>query len=535
MSDTTGLRTPAQVIADILASHDIRLEHPDDCLAEAEYWLQTPGLDDLQLVDWRSLPFITIDNPGSRDLDQALLIEQSRHGYRVRYALADASYYVRPGSALFREALLRGATYYTPLIAAPMLPVILSEGLVSLNPRQDRRALVFDMLLDTNGNLQRTTIVRASIHSQAQLTYAGVQDFLDADDKAQAHAFNDKPFTASIRLLKTVGEQLIELAKARNVVPFERIEANITVEDEPPRFSIRQRRRYATEKYNEQISLLCNMQGALLLAGYLTSSNELQAIFRVHDAPLDGRLSDLRRRLDSLADLHSLGPEFRWHKGRTLADYVAALPETTTYDRIVQAIERQILISNRASEFRAEPGRHHALGADSYARFSSPMREVVGIYTHKELLEVLTARGIAAENDEIHQSLALREQVVEVANRAKQTQKQIDKAIEFEVIETLLDGDLNQSPRPLHCGTIVGIKTDRLYIAVDAFAVGLKVYRQDLEAQYKTDYTFDGVQGLPVDSDKPRWRLGDGVRLSARHYDSEHRRYVLDIHVLGDS
>jgi len=176
---TTANNSPLQsridadkAIRQILAQHKIDIQHSDACLAEAEQRQNEPGLDDAKLAQWHTLPFITIDNPDSRDLDQALLIEPAAdNGYRVRYALADAAYYVPPGSALFKEALRRGVTYYTPLLAAPMLPESLSSGLISLNPHEDRRALVFDMLLKDDGQVLNTSIVRALIRSAGKSNY----------------------------------------------------------------------------------------------------------------------------------------------------------------------------------------------------------------------------------------------------------------------------------------------------------------------------------------------------------------------------
>ncbi len=176
LHDTTSLPSPKDVVADALQTLEIDTAHSSESLAETRHWLANPGVDDPVLVDWTRLPFVTIDNPDSRDLDQALLIERHENsGYRVRYALADAAYYVRPGSALFNEALDRGTTYYTPILAVPMLPVELSEGLVSLNPMVDRRALVFDMIVNERATVTRTSIVRARIHSQAKLDYLCVR------------------------------------------------------------------------------------------------------------------------------------------------------------------------------------------------------------------------------------------------------------------------------------------------------------------------------------------------------------------------
>ena len=103
-------------ILETLDSLELHTEHSNKAMSEADHWLANPGHDDPTLDDLTALPFVTIDNPDSRDLDQALYIEETADGYRLRYALADAAYYVRPGSALFDEALQRGAIFYLSLI-----------------------------------------------------------------------------------------------------------------------------------------------------------------------------------------------------------------------------------------------------------------------------------------------------------------------------------------------------------------------------------------------------------------------------------
>ena len=160
-----------RAIRKILAQFKIQIEHPQACLQEAAHRANNPGFDDADLEQWQDQAFVTIDNPDSRDLDQALLIECNENsGYRVRYALADAAFYVPPGSALFKEALERGVTYYTPLLAAPMLPTSLSEDLVSLNPNKLRRALVFYILMREDASVASVSEVRALILSQGKLS-----------------------------------------------------------------------------------------------------------------------------------------------------------------------------------------------------------------------------------------------------------------------------------------------------------------------------------------------------------------------------
>lgn len=533
MSKIQNRKDAEQAIRQILAQFKIDIQHPDDCVVEAEHRQANPGLDDPALVQWQALPFITIDNPDSRDLDQALLIETTADsGYRVRYALADAAYYVPPGSALFREAMRRGVTYYTPLLAAPMLPESLSSGLISLNPDVERRALVFDIQLREDGFVLNASVTRALIRSQGKLSYESVQHYLDAEKAGLEHEYTNTAFALSLQLLREVGEKLIQRARDRDVIPFNRSEAQIELTDTGIKMT--QRHRVRTEKYNEQISLLCNMQGAELLKGLSQDNDELQAIFRAHDAPLAGRLRSLRQLLNAFADHASLDDQWRWDKEQSLADYVVSLPDNADTHGKVLAIERQILVSNQASEYRSEPGRHHALAASSYARFSAPMREIVGIFTHKELLEALGVEpsGYASDASDANSALndhALREEIIAIANQSRKTQKQINKAVEFFALQSVLEADLQINPRPERHAVIMGFRRDRIYLACDAIAVDLKVSKADVEAQYQTTYEFSDFAALPASDDAPILRLGDSVALSTHAFDKKTSRFQINL------
>jgi len=498
-----------------LQALEISVEHSPESLAETKFWLTHDGLDDPALKDLTHLPFVTIDNENSRDLDQALTIQKNDNGYKVLYALADAAYYIRPDSALFAEALQRGTTYYTPLMAAPMLPTELSEGLISLNPDVLRRSLVFDMTLDANAVVTQCQIVRARIRSQAKLNYAGVQKWLDTCET------DTQPYHQSLRLLREVGSKLIAASETRGVIRFNRTETHIQVRGTPPHLSASVRSRYDTERYNEQISLICNMQGSELLLGFAGVTDVMHAIFRVHEAPLRKNLKQLKDTLDALANILDDADRWRWQDGQSLAQYVEGLPTEPHHAKRVRAIERQIMQAQRGSSFTPEPGEHHALKAASYARFSSPMREVVGIFTHKELLEAL--HGDKFDNDADH---ILREQVIESANAARQKQRQLDKRMEFVALQIVFNADLNAEDTPWHTGTIVGMRADKLYINLDNMALDVKIYRDDLDNAYSTSYTIGDVRAEAVDQVSPIWTLGQSIQLRVKSFDASTARYM---------
>ena len=157
------------------------------------------------------------------------------------------------------------------------------------------------------------------------------------------------------------------------------------------------------------------------------------------------------------------------------------------------------------------------------------MREVAGIFTHKELLEALQPGDQAADRDTHHDDEQLRAQVIAAANRAKQTQKRIDKAIGFEVIASLLQADLASAAPPARPATLVGLRDDRLYLALDELALDLKLDLADLEAQQGCDYTLTDIAALPADPTRPSWHLGDSVGVSVLRYEETRERFVLTL------
>ena len=528
---------PHTLIHQALQSLEISLEHSTACIEETNYWLKHDGLDDPQLLDLTHLPFVTIDNENSRDLDQAVHIDRTDQGYRVMYALADAAYYISPGSALFDEALKRGTSYYTPLLSAAMLPTALSEGLISLNPNVERRSLVFDISLDNQAAVTNCTIERAKIKSHAKLSYEGVQDWLDSD--AEAGSATSEPFYDSLRLLKEVGIKLINAGEVRGIISFDRSETQIGISGSPPQLVPKRRKRFDTERYNEQLSLLCNMQGAEILLGLAGVSDAVQAVFRVHEAPLRKSLTRLRRVLDAIADTYHADERWRWKNGQSLAEFVNTLPPDPRHQRRVRAIQRQIMQAQRSSQFTPEPGEHHALKVCSYARFSSPMRELVGIFTHKELLEALNGRAFTEkrtdkQEEDNHNDEVLREQVIIAANRAKQKQRQLDKKIEFAALVSLFSRELELPDTPWHPGTLIGMRSDKLYISLDDFALDVKVYKDDLDEDWNTAYTFSDASAQPANTlenatsntKAPVWQLGEGVKLRILSLDSQRQRLV---------
>ena len=484
--------TPPDVL-DLVARLGLDPELPEACQAEAETLLASPGIDDPSLEDLTGLPFVTIDEPHSKDLDQALYIEPFESGWRAWYAIADAAHFIHPDSALFAEALRRGATYYLPGLVVPMLPKILCEDLVSLNPGVDRRALVFRIELDAHGVARRADIVRARVHSRAKLHYDGVQAFLDGT--GPSGCAEAEP---SLRALVGMGLARMTEAESRDVVRVHRREKDLVVDGKPLVVRAVEDPRNDVERFNEQLSLMANIEGARVLAA--NPAPHVQPVYRTHQPPAKHRIWKLQKRVRQI--VRGRDASLVWQRGESLANYLRRLPPGP----VRQAISRQAMRASGRSGFAGEPAPHHGVGADVYARFTAPMREVVGVFVHKEMWELLAGTGRVDPD--------VQAQVIDAARRAKSLQRKIDGACERLALDQLF------ASRSDFSAVLLGLDEGKAYVCLDDPPLDAKLYLRDLPGA-----SIHGVE-LRIDG-RTVARVGDRIGVRVDGLDPERNRWTL--------
>ena len=497
--------------------------------------------------DLRAIPFVTVDGFSTRDLDQALYIGTPGDGFdhlcRPRgdavliawYAIADASWFVRPGTALYREALKRGTSVYFAGMSVPMLPGAFSQGIVSLNEDVDRRALVFVMQIDAAGVCLETRLIRARIHSRAKLVDTDVSAFLA--DPAH-HAFGNTEFAQSLLNMKKLGLLRMAESRMRNVVHFNRVSLEVKLNRAKTEFVLGLDERLDVDLYNEQLSLLCNMEGAKILNRLAATDPEVLAIFRNHEAPSIRDVDDLAVFIRNIVSAQGMPDCWYWDRNaRSLADYFESLPaESCSFDpdappeiqrmyRVRQAIERQVLMVQRRSIFSTDAGMHSALGVNPYARFSAPMREIVGIFTHKEAIEAEFGTQPALDREA---NAALRQRVIESSNFARNIQREVDKAIDSCAIDHAIRDDfkLNPAKRPHRRGTILGMKASALYVRLDMPPIELKVHIRDIIDATGENWTLnDEMTIFTNDSKTKQYVVGDSIELVVSSYQADKKKW----------
>lgn len=383
---------------------------PAAALTEAKDIAARWRLDDPALVDLTHEPFFAIDNHGSRDIDQAMrLTRKPDGGFVLQYALADMSSYVKPGMALWDEAMERGASFYIPGISVPMQPRDICERAVSLNAHEVHRALVITVELDKDGVVEKTSSALAKIQSRAQLTYPGVSEHLEkgapltVDEHGQSVPASVKEQLATFEALGTV---LRGRARERGVVEVERRDMRIGLDG--GRFVLHEVDGDRASLLNAELSILANCAGAALLAKPGLPGIEVPGIFRVHAPPAPEKLQALRRQLGAIIDANGAPSSWKWQREETLARWVErlrALPTTPRERSLSRALQGQVLGVQVSSEYARDPGLHSGLMVEGYGRFSAPMREAVGVLSHATLVQLESLKRVAALVGDDHPAL----------------------------------------------------------------------------------------------------------------------------------
>ncbi len=305
-------------------------------------------------IDRTDLELVTIDPPGSRDLDQAMHLERTDNGYLLHYAIADVAAQIEPGSALDSEARTRGETIYLPDGSVPLHPLVFSEGSASLLPNEIRPAALWRIETDGDANPVSWSVQRALVKSMRQLTYREAQGAADAGDPHP-----------SIAVLPEFGRKRRDLGLARGAIELNLPEQEV-VRGRNGDWELGIEARTETDGWNAQISLLTGICAAqIMLDGGVGILRTLP--------PADG---DVRRWIRRTADALGLP----WASDTPIGAQLAALDPcaTTTLAMMTQATT--LLRGASYLVFDGERPDDQAAGhagiAAPYAHVTAPLRRL---------------------------------------------------------------------------------------------------------------------------------------------------------------
>lgn len=350
------LSASAAALAPVFAALRQRLEvpgrFPRDALAEAEAATSQPPHHDFDRTD---LEMVTIDPPGSMDLDQALHLARRGSGFRVHYAIADVGSFVPPGGALDQCVHHRGVTHYGPDQRSPLHPNTLGEAAASLLPESTRPAMLWQIDLDSQGQLDRARVRRAMVRSRARSSYEAVATALAHDTAGQM-----------LSLLPLVGQARREVAADRGGIDLPLPDQEVVADADG--YHLELRRQLQVERDNAQLSLLTGIAAARIMR---TGRVGIQRTL-----PRAGEHTINRLR----AAANGLG--ISWPGDMSFPDLVRTLdPDRATHAVFLD----ETTVAFRGAGYKAYDGsrppdiQHAGIAAD-YAHVTAPLRRLVDRY-----------------------------------------------------------------------------------------------------------------------------------------------------------
>ncbi len=331
---------------------EVRQGFSEDVLAEATAAVADP---DLPQRDETYIEFITIDPPGSMDLDQALQIERINEGdarFRVRYAIADVPAFVAAGGVVDEEVRLRGQTIYCPDTRVPLHPMVISEEAASLLPDATRPAYVWDIELGEDGRRVGASLYRAMVRSRRRYTYAEVQAQVD-DGSAEE----------SLMLLRDVGRLRVTRESVRGGASLPMPEQEVDIED--GQYVVVFRPVLEAEEWNAQISLLTGMvAAAMMLDGGV-------GILRTMPAADDRAITRFRRQATVLG--------VPWPKELSYGEFLRTLDRTDSVHLAVIHSATALFRGAGYTPFNGEIPKDTIQSAIAapYAHVTAPLRRLV--------------------------------------------------------------------------------------------------------------------------------------------------------------
>ncbi|ODV00962.1 MAG: ribonuclease R [Rubrivivax sp. SCN 70-15] len=488
--------------------------------------------DRRQRIDLTDVPLVTIDGEDARDFDDAVYCEPFKRGrgktlfegWRLVVAIADVSHYVKPGEPIDEDAYERATSVYFPRRVIPMLPEKLSNGLCSLNPDEDRLAMVCDMLVGTDGALDAYQFFPAVIRSHARLTYTEVAAVLANTRGPEAERRRD--LVPHLLNLHEVYRALLKQRAMRGAVDFDTVETQIVCDENGRIERIVPRLRTEAHRLIEEAMLAANVCAADFIQGA-----EHPSLYRVHEGPTP------EKRLALQSYLKALGLGLHLSDEPTPAE-MQAISQAVQGRVDAQQIHTMLLRSMQQAIYTASNAGHFGLAYDAYTHFTSPIRRYPDLLVHRVIKALLGERRY-------HLSLSDRTRVPEVRKGGRMPQR-ATKPLSQEMMaweaagahcsanERRADEASRDVEAWLKCrymrehlgeefsGTVSAVTSFGLFVTLDALYVDGLVHITELGGEY---YRFDEVrQELRGERSGVRYTVGARVRVQVSRVDLDGRR-----------
>ena len=448
-------------------------------------------------LDLRGLCTVTIDGAHSKDFDDAVSLERLEGGQvRLGVHIADVCAYVRPGSAIDREARLRGTSVYFADRVIPMLPEELSNGICSLNEGEDRLTLSCLMDIDPSGRVTAYSLAESVIRSRHRLVYEDVTALIEGDPAQRERYADVAPMLLDLAALQ---KRLYARRHARGSIDFDIAESEIELDAEGRAVGLAPAVRGIANRVIEECMLLANET----VAAHMRTRNS-PCLYRVHEPPDPDRLRELNVFLQTLGYGIRMGDQVQPRSLQRVVEQAAGSPEESIVSRLM-------LRSMQRARYSERPLGHFGLALRDYCHFTSPIRRYPDLMVHRILKWSLHGALSGRRAVSLAETLPALANATSAAERsAMEAERAVDDLKRCEYMQQQLGETFD--------GVISGVTGGGLFVELTNTAEGFVPLNTLMDDWYRAEprrYRVVGERTGRV------YRLGDRVRVQVVRVDMD--------------
>jgi ribonuclease R len=443
-------------------------------------------------IDLRELPLITIDSETARDFDDAVFCERQGKGWRLVVAIADVSFYVKPGDALDKDAYDRGNSVYFPRRVIPMLPEALSNGLCSLNPDVERMCMVCDMQVDSSGKVKRYKFYPSVMRSKARMTYTKVYSMLSEPEgeTAREHAW----LMPHVQNLYSAYKVLLAAREKRGAIDFETSETVMIFNKDGKIDRIEATTRNEAHRLIEECMLAANV-----CASDFLKENDQPALYRIHEGPTPEKLEALRTFMGEFGFGVGGGDTPHAKDYAKLLARIKGRPD----ELLLQTV---LLRSMQQAVYSPDNVGHFGLAYESYTHFTSPIRRYPDLLIHRAIKAVL--EGERYQPGDWH---VLGQHCSMTERRADDATRDVTAWLKCYYMQDKIGEEFD--------GSVAGVTSFGLFVALDGVYVEGLLHVTELGNDY---FNYDKARHeMAGERSGVRYRLGDRLRVKVSRVDLE--------------
>ena len=443
----------------LIKEYDLPYEFPESVINEAKAIKQEVSKKDIpNRLDLRNKIIFTVDGEDAKDLDDAVSVEKLKNGnYLLNVSIADVSYYVQEKSKLDKEAIIRGTSIYMLDRVIPMLPKELSNGICSLNQKEDRFAITVLMEINSKGEVVSSDIQKSIIKVTRRMSYKEVQTILDViNNEEDKKIFNLKDKEKLLEECKPYFEHFKRMEELANILKQKREkagslnldipESKITLNEQGVAIKVEKYDMYFANEIIEQFMLTANETVAEKFYWL-----EAPFIYRVHEVPDEEKIDELNK------FLWNLGYKIKGNKDNIHPKAFAEVLEEVKGKPEERVVSNLVLRTLKVARYEAENKGHFGIASKYYCHFTSPIRRYPDLFIHRIISKYLE------ENYQLKES--------EIEKYSGQAVKYAQRSSEREKIAQKVERDAESIKKAEYMQSKIGKEYEGIISSITSFGM----------------------------------------------------------------